>query len=93
MEDAGFDAYIAEGYYTTQGRAIGHTWVIVKIGNQQFYVDPTVMRKDDDRTILIPPSGYKVKPSVIYNNIYEAVEHDKSIDEWDWWNVIGFPPK
>lgn len=94
LEDAGFDAYIAEGYYTGKGgAAVGHAWVIVKIGSQQFYIDPTVMRKDDDRTILIPPDGYKVKPSAVYGNIFEAIEHDLSIDEWDWWNVVGFPPK
>jgi len=94
LEDAGFDAYIAVGYYTEEGGVmVGHAWVIVKVGNQRFYVDPTVMRKGDDRTILIPPDKYNIKPSEIYSNIYEAVEHDQSIDQWDWWNVVGFPPR
>jgi len=93
LEDAGFEAYIAQGYYVNKAGAGGHAWVIVKMGNQQYYVDPTIMRKDDDRTILIPPDGYNVKPSAVFSNIYEAVEHDKSVDEWDWWSVTGFPPK
>jgi len=93
LEDAGFDAYIAEGIYEGKEGKIGHAWVIVRVGGQEFYVDPSVMRKDDDRTILIPPGGYKVKPSRVYGNIYEAIEDDVSIREWDWWDVVGFPPE
>ena len=89
LEDAGFDAYIAEGY---KG-AIGHAWVVVKVAGTTYYIDPTIMRKDDDRTILISPSDYRIKPSAIYSNIYEAIERDKSVEEWDWWTVTGFPPK
>ncbi len=93
LEDAGFDAYIVQGYYSVNGVTRGHAWVMVEVAGTTYYVDPTVMRKSDDRTLLILPEKYRIRPTAVFENIYEAIEHDGSAEEWDWWSVTGFPPK
>jgi len=80
LEDAGFDAYIV--------LAEDHAWNMVKVAGATYYVDlssgkPYIFKSDKRYSKIIK----------VFKNIYEAVDYYRSVKEWDWWSVAGFPPK
>ena len=80
LEDAGFDAYIV--------LAEDHAWNMVKVAGATYYVDmssgkPYIFKSDKRYPKIVK----------IFKNIYEAVEYYHSVKEWDWWNVVDYPPK
>jgi len=34
--------------------------------------------------------GFCPQAKIRFDSIYDAVRYYKSVDEWDWWNVIRF---
>jgi len=80
LEDAGFDAYIV--------LAEDHAWNMVKVAGATYYVDmssgkPYIFKSDKRYPKIVK----------VFKNIYEAVDYYHSVKEWDWWSVVGFPPK
>lgn len=77
LEDAGFDTYICLGD--------DHAWNMVKVEGATYYVDassgtPVITKKPPEKIVKT------------FKNIYDAVDYFGSVEQWDWWNVIGFPP-
>lgn len=89
LEDAGFDAYIVLGEVDFGSNNKGtHAWNMVKVGGATYYIDASsgkpYLFKSDDRYLRVID---------VFKNIYEAVKNYGRVDEFDWWNIVGFPPR
>lgn len=105
LEDAGFNAWIISGP-TPWGGSGYHAWVhvyttqytvpiestaltgglISKLKYLLFRDAPGIVYSDDEYGQQYY-HGYDSR----FENIYAAVKDDKSIREWNWWSVLGFP--
>ena len=88
LEDAGFDAYIVLGKVNFYGRLEDHTWNMVKVEGSTYYIDAS-----SGKPYLFKSDSRYLKVIKVFKNIYEAVGFYHSVNEFDWWNVVGFPPK
>lgn len=103
LENAGFDTQIAVGPTPWDQNSGYHAWVIVNTKEHRVAIEATALTGWDKffsiflfRTAgivysddwLVPGSqNYYDGYDRLYNNIYDAVRHDRSIDEWNWWEV------
>jgi len=101
LENAGFDTQIAVGPTPWDQNSGYHAWVIVNTKEHRVAIEATALTGWDKffsiflfRTVgivysddwLVPGSqNYYDGYDRLYNNIYEAVRHDRSIHEWNWW--------
>lgn len=105
LEDAGFNAWIISGP-TPWASGDYHAWIhvytteytvaiestaltgglISKLTYLLFRDAPGIIYSDDEYGQQYY-HGYDSR----FKNIYSAVKYDKSIREWNWWSVVGFP--
>jgi len=89
LEDAGFDAYVVLGEVDFGGDNRGtHAWNKVKVAGATYYIDMS-----SGKPHIFKSDKHHLKIIKVFKNVYEAVEYYHSVKEWDWWNVVGFPPK
>ena len=88
MEDAGFDAYIVLGEVNFYGKPETHAWDMVKLDGATYYIDAS-----SGKPYLFKSDPHYIKIIKTFKNIYKAVSYYDSVKEFDWWNVVGFPPK
>jgi len=89
LEDAGFDAYIVLGEVDFGGDNKGiHAWNMVKVAGATYYIDMS-----SGKPHIFKSDKHHLKIIKVFKNIYEAIEYYYGVKEWDWWNVVGFPPK
>lgn len=88
LENAGFDAYIVLGEVNFYGKPEIHSWNMVKVEGSTYYIDAS-----SGKPYLFKSNPHYIKIIKIFKNIYEAVNYYDSVKEFDWWNVVGFPPK
>jgi len=89
LEDAGFDAYIVLGEVDFGGDNRGtHAWDMVKVAGATYYIDMS-----SGKPHIFKSDKHHLKIIKVFKNVYEAVEYYRSVKEWDWWTVTGFPPK
>jgi len=104
LENAGFDAWIACGPTPWDPSSGRHAWVIAYTKEYHVAIEATALTGWDkffsiflfrtpgivySNDLLISGSqNYYDGYDRIYKNIYEAVRHDGSIGQWNWWEVI-----
>jgi len=83
------DSYIVLGEVDFGGDNRGtHAWNMVKVAGATYYIDMS-----SGKPHIFKSDKHHLKIIKVFKNVYEAVEHYRSVKEWDWWNVVGFPPK
>jgi len=103
LENAGFDAQIAVGPTPWDQNSGYHAWVIVNTKEHQVAIEATALTGWDKffsiflfRTPGIVYSDDWLVPGWqnyydgydrLYENIYKAVRHNRSTEEWNWWEV------
>jgi len=104
LQNAGFDTQIAVGRTPWDQNSGYHAWLIVNTKEHRVAIEATALTGWDKfidiflfRTPGIVYSDDWLVPGWqnyydgydrLYNNIYEAVRNDRSINEWNWWEVI-----
>jgi hypothetical protein len=103
LENAGFDTQIAVGPPPWDQNSGYHAWVIVNTKDQRVAIEATALTGWDkffsiflfrtagivyyDDWLVSGSQNYYDGYDLLHNNIYEAVRHDLSISEWNWWEV------
>ena len=103
LENAGFDTQIAVGPTPWDQNSGYHAWVIVNTKDQRVAIEATALTGWDkffsiflfrtagivyyDDWLVSGSQNYYNGYDLLHNNIYEAVRHDRSINEWNWWEV------
>ena len=103
LENAGFDTQIAVGPPPWDQNSGYHAWVIVNTKDQRVAIEATALTGWDkffsiflfrtagivyyDDWLVSGSQNYYDGYDLLHNNIYEAVRHDRSINEWNWWEV------
>jgi hypothetical protein len=104
LENAGFDAQIAVGPAPWDQNSGYHAWVIVNTKEDQVAIEATALTGWDkfisiflfrtpgivytDDWLVPGCQNYYHGYDYLYDNIYQAVRHGHSIQEWNWWQVI-----
>lgn len=104
LENAGFDAWIASGPTPWDPSSGYHAWVIVYTKEYRVAIEATALTGWDKFFSIFlfrtPGIVYSEDPLVsgsqnyydgydrLYKNVYEAIRHDRSIGQWNWWEVI-----
>jgi len=104
LENAGFNAWIAVGPTPWDPSSGRHAWLIVYTKEYRVAIESTALTGWDKffsiflfRTpgivytddLLVPGwQNYYAGYDRLYKNIYEAVRHDGTTGQWDWWEVI-----
>jgi hypothetical protein len=74
LEEGNYHAWVEA--YTTEG------WIMIETSERGLFGGVYVHRYGTFLT--------SYQPMFRFDNIYNVVRHDRSVDEWDWWNVISF---
>ena len=98
MEDAGYDARIAVGPAPWDPEGGYHAWVIVYTRDGYVAaIEPTITTRSLSIIELELLSygiiygndehaeGYYEGYDHLFKNIYYAIRHDRSVEEWNWW--------
>jgi hypothetical protein len=104
LQNAGFDTQIAVGRTPWDQNSGYHAWLIVNTKDHRVAIEATALTGWDkfvniflfrtpgivysDDWLVSGWQNYYDGYDGLYNNIYEAVRHDRSIQEWNWWEVI-----
>ena len=72
----------ARGFEYEKG-AGDHAWIVANVSGERVLIEPTLAR-------VVPKSLERYYlADKIYNDIYDAVESSRSVEEYDWWDVVG----
>ena len=87
LQNAGFDAYIAFNEH--------HAWIMVNTSDAGWIaIEATNLARNNRKelsSLFLSKEKY-YNPEHLSPDIYDAIRYSHSIDEFDWWNEIGYPP-
>jgi len=73
---------ISAGGFEYEKGSGDHAWVVSNISGEHVLIEPTLAR-------VVPKSLERYYlTDKIYNDIYDAVGSSRSVEEYDWWDVV-----